>query len=92
MRREARPSATTQIALPPGTGISASSGMTVAFGRTSVTRRASMNMPLESSRRGLATRALMVMVRPGSWTTGSTKSTTPLKSRPVSAATRKSTV
>ena len=35
--------------------------------------------------------AVLVMVRPGSWTRGSTKSTVPRKSRPDSAATRKVT-
>lgn len=58
----------------------ASSGTTTAEGRVAVTNRASMNMPDCSSRRGFATRALAVIVRPGSCTTGSTKSTTPLNS------------
>ena len=52
--------------------------MTTALGRTAVASRASMNMPACSSRRGLGTSALTVMVRPGSCTTGSTKSTWPV--------------
>jgi hypothetical protein len=50
-----------------------------------------MNIPDWSSRRGLGTCAFTVMVRPGSCTTGSTKSTRPENSRPGSAATRKVT-
>ena len=62
--------------------------MTTASGRTAVASRASMNMPAWSSRRGLGTRAFTVIVRPGSWTIGSTKSTVPVNSLPGSAATR----
>ena len=46
-----------------------------------------MNMPGCSSRCEFGTRAFTRIVRPGSWTTGSTKSTSPVKSRPGSAAT-----
>ena len=42
-----------------------------------------MNMPDCSSRLGLGTSALTVMVRPGSCTTGSTKSTRPVNSLPA---------
>ena len=50
-----------------------------------------MNIPGCKARCALGTRAFTRMVRPGSCTTGSTKSTSPEKSRPGIAATRKLT-
>src|SRR5260370_539183 len=63
-----------------------------ALGRTAVTRCASMNMPGRSSRDSLGTRAFTSTVRPGSSTTGSTKSTTPANGRPGGAATLNFTI
>src|SRR6185437_17121473 len=90
-RRVAFPWITTQTKLEPWSATMASSGMTTALGRTAVASRASMNMPDCSARLGLDVTALTVMVRPGSCTTGSTKSTRPVYSCPGSAATRKVT-
>src|SRR5207244_8620806 len=54
-RRLTLPSTTTQTAFAPSAGTTASSGMTMALGRTPVTRCASMNIPGCSSRAGLGT-------------------------------------
>src|SRR5439155_851496 len=62
-------------------------GLAVVGGLAAGTRCASMNIPGCSRRWPLGTRALTRIVRPGSCTTGSTKSTSPVKSRPGSAAT-----
>ena len=55
----------TKTKLLPWMGTMASSGTTVAFGRTSAASRRSTYIPACSDRFGLGTSALTVMVRPG---------------------------